>query len=816
MNKTRFLIFLSLFFILPGFLLEAAESWRQHNYKVEHYRIEVAFDISDNAVMGKTTIKLRPLRENLKEIIIDAHKFIIKSILYNHKMELSFKTGIDSIAIRVPESINLKYKQPFEITINYSVKPEKGMFFYKPDKKAPDTSLQIWTQGEGADNHYWFPCYDYPNQKSSFELIAKVDKDLTAISNGKLIAKKNENGLTVFHYRFENPSPSYLISLIVGKYVKYEQFYNDIPLEYYVYPRYTKEDALRSFGRTPDMIAFFSDYTGYNYPYCKYTQTIIHDFMYSGMENISATTLTERTIHDHRAQPDYPSDGLVAHELTHQWYGDLITCRDWSDMWLNEGFATYFTALYFENKMGEDEFLYRMWQKQQAVIKAELQKPRILSGKTTWGVYIKGASVLHMLRNQIGDSLFKDVVHTYTAKYAYKNAETCDLRQIAEDVSGYELSPFFKQWVFSGGIPELTLNETYNSKQKQLTIEIIQTQDSIKVRPAFQFTCKIGFYFNNDKYWEKSVDINRRKEVFTFKIEQQPKFVVFDAGQVILKEINTVPLVPELLLQAQKGYYVTDRLMALKQLEADTNLIYDKNIANVLMAIAEGNDFYGVRISSLQLLNKTAKDIKDTAYTTGIGTRLIKLLQRESNAKVRRQLCSNIMVFKTKQSKKELYQYFTQDSSYAVQAEALKNIIKIDSLNAIKYIYDALDMDSYEEVIRVAALKNLHTITQSDGLELAGKYAEYGNHPALRNAAIGYLCQLVKKDNKDAEKLLIAYIKEGKESNRYRYLSRAVNTLSTKNSKDLQPVLEPISEKPGNYYLKRATERVLKKIKKEK
>ena len=796
--------------------MKAAESWRQYNYKVEHYRIEVAFNMSDNMVTGKTTLKLRPLRQNLKEIIIDAHKFNVKSILYNHKKELSFKAGGDSIAIFISENTGLIYKQPFEITISYSVQPEKGMFFYKPDNKAPDTPLQIWTQGEGADNHYWFPCYDYPNQKASFELIARVDKGLTAISNGKLLDKKIEKGLNVFHYSFENISPSYLVSLIVGKYVKYEQFYDGIPLEYYVYPRYTEKDALRSFGNTPEMLAFFSDYTDYQYPYCKYTQTIIHDFMYSGMENISATTLTERTIHDRRAQTDYSSDGLVAHELAHQWYGDLITCRDWSDMWLNEGFATYFTALYFENKLGNDEFLYRMWQKQQAVIKAELQKPRILSGKTTWGVYIKGASVLHMLRNQIGDSLFKDVVRAYTAKYAFKNAETCDLRQIAEDVSGYKLSPFFNQWVFSGGIPELTLSENYDSRKRKLTIEVVQTQDSIKVRPAFQFSCKIGLYLNNDKYVEKTVTISKRDEVFSFNLKQKPKFIVFDAGQVILKKLNLMSLLPELLVQAQKGYYITDRLMALKQLSDDSTLVYDENIADVMLGIAEGNDFYGVRIAALELLIKTAENIKDASYKNRIGTRLIKLLQRENNTKVRRQLCSNIAVFKTKNSKEELYRYFTQDSSYAVQAEALKNIIKIDSLNAIKYIYDALDMDSYEEVVRVAALENLQKIKQADGLELAHKYSEYGNHPALRNAAINYLCKLVKNDNDNAKQLLHSYIKEGKESNRYRFLSRAVYTLSANNDKALRPLLEDIAVKPGNYYLKHSAERVLKKINKEK
>ncbi len=271
--------------------------------------------------------------------------------------------------LRIPLERALHAGDEVEVAIDYSARPRRGLYFIGPDAGYPDKPLEAWTQGEDEDSRYWFPCYDYPNDRVTSEVVATVPETFTAVSNGELLSNNVNRAehTRTFHWRHDVPHSSYLMSLAAGEFVEIRDFAGNTPVTYYCRAG-REDDARRAFGNTPRMIQFFEKAIGVPYPYAKYAQVAVADFIFGGMENTSATTQTADTLHDARAHLDFSSDPLVAHELAHQWWGDLLTCRDWSHAWLNEGFATYFEALWCEEDKGADEFAWNLRQDRMAII----------------------------------------------------------------------------------------------------------------------------------------------------------------------------------------------------------------------------------------------------------------------------------------------------------------------------------------------------------------------------------------------------------------------------------------------------------------
>jgi len=806
MRRAVFTIFL-LILILSSQSF-AASSWRAHTYKVLHYRIALHFNINKGMVYGTTTLQIKPLRNQFRNLFLDAHDFELSNLLLNGQPVDTFTVSPNNINIRFGRAFNKD--SVFQLSLTYSCRPERGLYFFHPDSSTPDQAVQIWSQGEGQDNHFWFPCYDYPNEKATMEMIVTVDSGLTAVSNGRLITRLNIGRQTIFYYRFDRPLPVYLISLIVGKYKRYVQFYKTVPLEYYVYPKYSRQDALRSFGRTPDMVEFFSRYSGFDYPYSKYTQTIISHFMYSGMENISATTLTDRTMHSRRAHLDFESEGLVAHELAHQWFGDLVTCRDWTDTWLNEGFATYFTDLYYEHWKGYDVFRYRVWRRDQLpTIKNNLNRPRPLSGKNAGDIYIKGASVLHMLRIKMGDGLFREGIKNYLQRHAFANAESSDLRQALENSSGMNLHEFFRQWVYGKGIPEFLLSKSYSAKTGTFTLHIQQVQDSVKIRPVFTMNLKIGLSVNG-RYKEYAVLINRRKQEFNIKLPQAPQMVIFDAGQDHLKTLTFKQSAREWLYQLQNAPQWIDRIQALQQLRNIRNPQSIEKITAVLLDIIKSRQFYGLRLEAVRSLKRLP--IVNEPKKNHIIRVLIKVLQKEKRADMRRSLLAAFEKFPDNRTLSVLREHFKNDPGYGAQTAALNSLIKLDSLHAFEYIKNALQTDSFQQQLRAAALRNAKVLADSAALNIAAGYLAAAQPPRLRLEAVRLLGTLAKKGNKSAKRLLLQTIKTGSEDNRWRPLSAAISALNKMNEKRLLPIVQKICSRHGNRYLKQQARAALKHL----
>src|SRR5882762_11066471 len=346
--------------------LPSTQYVRSHDYDTQNIVLNLRFDWKTEQAIGTATITFSPLVSNLKTVQLDAANMTISAVSLVSGTPLDFE--LDATRQKLLITLDKAYQpgdiQSVKITYHTngtaetrSINGGGGLSFIQPTSSDPRRPRQIWSQGESTYSHYWFPCFDNPNDFFTSEIIATVEKPLMVISNGRLISTtENADGTRTFDWKIEQPHASYLTSIVVGEYVPVGGSYLGVPVNTYVYPNEVEAGRVTT-SRLPDMVRFFSEKTGIKYPYAKYAQTVARDFI-GGMENISATTQTDQIIHDARQELDQSSDGIQSHELAHQWFGDYVTCRSWADLWLNESFATYFQALWDEHHLGENDFLY--------------------------------------------------------------------------------------------------------------------------------------------------------------------------------------------------------------------------------------------------------------------------------------------------------------------------------------------------------------------------------------------------------------------------------------------------------------------------
>ncbi|HMF56761.1 MAG TPA: M1 family metallopeptidase, partial [Pyrinomonadaceae bacterium] len=444
-------------------LLGPAHPRPPRTYDVQHYTLRSRFDVANKTLIGDETVALKPLAAGFKSFELDAAAMQIESVTLDGSNKTLQWT-------QPPERLSIALDRAYEPaeTISVQIKyratsQQRGLFFIQHGSvgKGGTQDVQIWTQGEPEDNHLWFPCYDFPDDKATSEQYITTGSNQIAISNGQLLeTTNNDDGTRTFHWKMDAPHSSYLMSFVVGDYVKLTDTYKNVSVEYYTYHG-TEAQARRSFSKTPQLMELYSRLLNYEYPYTRYSQTIVSQFVFGGMENITSTTQADteilRNVSD---ESPFSPNILVAHELAHSWFGDLVTCKNWANLWLNEGFATFMEAVFIEEQRGhlayltemrgnqysyfnEDEVKYR-----RPLVYDRYQSPNDLLDTTT---YKKGAFVIHMLREQVGDEAFWKALNRYLNKYKYQNVDSSDLQKVFEEVSGQKLDWFFEQWVYKAG-----------------------------------------------------------------------------------------------------------------------------------------------------------------------------------------------------------------------------------------------------------------------------------------------------------------------------------------------------------------------------
>lgn len=523
-----------LFTFFSAFAQDRTEFDRQQTFDAQHYTIRVSFDRTKKVIFGDTTITVKPLRPGFQKLELDAVGLSFEKITLDpNGTPLSYKAVGDTVTVTLDRPYSTD--EAVSVRFKYSAVPKKGVYFVEGSEGEGAHSSQIWTQGEPDEARHWFPSFDFPGDKATTEEFIVAEKDETVIGNGELIEKSpTSDGKVSWHYKMPVPHSTYLVSFIVGKYVRINDKYKDVPLGFYVYPGREKT-AQNAFGTTKDMMAVFEKLTGFAYPYNKYDQTIVARFQFGGMENITATTMSDTEIFfgDFEFGKGIVTD-LVSHELAHSWFGNLVTCRNWAELWLNEGFATFMEAAYREQRFGRadyerklqidaDEFLGN-----DAVSNRRHGLYNLRAGEVdklfdnASVTYNKGGVVLHMLREQVGNDNFWNAVNLYLNKHKFGNVGTEDLRSAMETASGQDLDWFFDQWVYHSGAPKLIVTPKYSSKTKTLTVTIAQTQKADAIVPA-AFRLPLEFEANTlTGVVGHKFEIRKRIEVFTIKMRSRP------------------------------------------------------------------------------------------------------------------------------------------------------------------------------------------------------------------------------------------------------------------------------------------------------
>ena len=710
---------------------------RERIYDVLHYAIDLRIDDEARRVRGTVRMRLSPLRP-VSSITVDAEDMSISSVTMKDAQEgeitIPFHVTPKAVEVQFPRT--LTPKDTVVVAIAYEATPQAGLYFMAPDHAYPDLPRVVWSQGEMESNHFWIPCYDYPNEKATVEMRVTVDERYRAISNGALLSVTRNDGekTRTFFWFSAKPMASYLISVVVGDYAQLKDHAGLIPLEYNVYPSQAG-DALRSFEKTPDMMRFFADKTGFAYPWAKYSQTVVPNFTYGGMENTSATTLTDRTIHSARAHIDVQSEGLVAHELAHQWFGDLVTCRSWAHAWLNEGFATFFQMLYDGWRLGNDALEHEIEVGHDSLVRIDRGPERRATVSNAYvepedvfdsRIYQRGACILHMLRFVMGDSLFWEGMRHYVDLYQYQCVSTDDFRHAMEDAAGQDLGWFFDEWVYHAGYPELTVVPVFDSTASMLHLDVDQTQPVDSLTPLFRMPVAVEVTTDAGARVQTVNMAAIRHQRISIPCPAPPRNVVFDKGDWVLKNATIVK--PPAMWREQLAHGdVVDRSNAL---EALAPMIAHPEIFSMVAELLKHDPFWAVRSDAAKLLAGSGSADALQALAPSFS---------DSDARVRAAATAGLRHFRALDALVALGSILVHDSSEAVKAEAIVSLAAIDSAHALDYCEKGLGMDSHGSVIRVAAVRAMGALRTDRAKARLLDLTTYGQIQDVRVAAIDAL-----------------------------------------------------------------------------
>ena len=733
-----------------------------HDYDTKHIALNLHFDWEREQTLGTATISFAPLVKDLRAVEFDAANMTFGGVKLSSGTALKYEVNPEKQKLRVDLDRAYQPSECITLTIDYHTNgpvPKLvglvggGLKFIKPTTADPSRPKQIWSQGETEYNHYWFPSYDHPNDFFTTEITATVEKPLTVISNGKLVETKDNGNDQTFHWKMDQPHAGYLTSIIVGEFTPIVQDYAGIPIITNVYKNEVSEGKVTA-ARLAEMVKFFSEKTGLKYPYAKYAQTTVRDFG-GGMENISATTQTDNMIHDARTELDSTQDGLQSHELAHQWFGDYVTCRSWSDIWLNESFATYFQAMWDEHHLGHDDFLYLDVKGNQdqyyTAWKAGSRRPIVTKNYATPDsvfdtyAYPRGGAVLHMLRTWLGEDNWWRAIDHYLTKYAHQPVDTEEFRIAIEESTGQSMDWFFDEWLYRMGHPVFQITKNYDAATKKLTLTVKQTQkaDSEWLYPQvglFQTPVDIEIVTGTGARVER-VNIEAREEQsFDFAADSEPLLVNFDYGNTIIKQVEFNKPTGELLYQAARDRDVMGRMWALAQLTArvqnETTAVPDRDkITSQLADVLTKDKFWGMRLEAATAL--TAKG--------EIARRALISATSDPNARVRARVLTSLGASRDPELAK-IYLKFLDDQSYATIRAAALALGGTKSPEAYGALTKLLGVKSWRDTIKVSALNGLTALGDKRALDVALRFSEKTNPSPVRAAALKLVGAVGKDD----------------------------------------------------------------------
>ncbi|MGZ5282260.1 MAG: M1 family aminopeptidase [Bacteroidia bacterium] len=670
----------------------------EKKFEIKHTRLMLTPNWQQRTLQGHAELTVSPFAYAQDTLVLDAKSFDIQLVvLAGGKAGDKILSHIyDKRKILIPLDKQYKPGEKIQVSISYTAKPEQqipegiikqkadqGLFFIDPDNTDPYLPRQLWTQGEVQNNSAWFPTIDEPNQKFTQEIYLTVDTSLETLSNGALVYSNfNKDGTRTDFWQQKQPHSAYLSMIAVGDWhIEKDNWRDSIPVEYYVEHDYAPYAKL-IFGKTPEMMEFYSKLLGIDYPWEKYSQVVVREFVSGAMENTTATVHFEPVQHDDREHLDETYESIIAHELFHHWFGDMVTAEAWGDLALNESLATYGERLWEEYKYGKDAAAYGRLQDldaylgetiytREAIINHYYNDAEELFDRHR---YEKGGLVLHMLRTILGDEVFYKALHNYLKDNAFKTVEIHQLRIAFEEASGQDLNWFFDQWFLKAGHPSLVIKQQYNKSKNTLVLHVEQTQKGKNI-PLFKMPVEVHIYLPG-KMLSHKIWLGKSKDSFSFSVPQAPLLVNFDAQKYLLAQKVEVKPAAQWYYQFMHEKNYADKYEALQAISQHTNTIGEDSLHRLITRALQ-DSFWNIRNRAINtLLGNSSRNIQNSFIPA-----ITILSQKDKKSRVR--LAAYVFLVNgqglSAQERKaflaeDIYAQALKDSSYQVIAMAISGL----------------------------------------------------------------------------------------------------------------------------------------------
>lgn len=641
-------------------------------------KLDLSFDWDSAYVYGKATILAKPYFYDTDQFVLDANGFQIKQVsLLNGEDKKPLNYSYDGKKLRVNLDKTYRKNQSYSVYIDYVAMPNKlkigqdiasagdrGLYFINHSGKDKNKPQQIWTQGETECNSSWFPTINDPQEKMTQEISITVPDRYVSLSNGSLeFSSLNGDGTRTDSWRQEQAHSTYLTMIAVGNFVITKDQWRDKEVNYYTEPEFAPTAKI-VFGNTPEMMEFFSEKLGVDYPWDKYSQIVVRDFNSGAMENTSATVFYEGLNMSEGQHIDQNQDDIIAHELFHHWFGDLVTAESWSNLPLNESFATYGEYLWDEFKNGRDQadfkgltdltsYLNSGNKKDVDVIRFDYADREHMFDEVS---YQKGGRILHMLRKTVGEDAFFKALNTYLTRFAFKTAEIHDLRLIFEEITGTDLNWFFNQWFLASGHPILSIKTAYNPDNKEVSIFLEQSQDLFSA-PLYRAPMAIDIYVNG-QVERKEILLEKQSQSFVFPVLGPPDLVNVDAEKYLLAEKIEEKTAQQYIFQYHHAPLFMDRMEAVSKLLRHK----DEALSKSTLIKAINDKHWAIRDKALEIVQHLSIDERALLYD-----KIKELALQDSVSQVRASAIEVLGKYYRLMDNREIFFMTAMDKSIAVK-----------------------------------------------------------------------------------------------------------------------------------------------------
>jgi len=772
------------------------------HYDVEHLVMDWKMDLEREHVDAMSKMRIKSIVPDLSQVVLHAAELNVSGVRDSQENELEWELRPEDEHLIVYLNNRLSEGEREELTFSYTIDhPRGGLYFTNPSPEFPDVETSAWTQLQDDYARYVVPVYDNPSHKHSVEVFVTVPEGFYAMSNGILMERNsNGDGTETFHWLNEKPIPAYLITVAVSQFVEYKDDLNGLEVSYYAHPKWDKETVYRSFGKTPKMIEFFEQKLGVKFPWDKYAQVAVANFIFGGMENASATTMTDTTLHDEKAHLDIDSDGLVSHELSHMWGGDLVTCRTWSHGWLNEGWATQMQNEWKRHDKGDDEYLYEQYGKQLSYFEEDREEYRRPIVQNEWErggdvfdshLYPGGAWRYYMLKHLVGEDKWWKILGEWMKRHSYSSVYTHDLEELFTEMTGEDFGWFFEEWLYKAGYPECKITLSHDEKNGHALVKIEQTQRGDNLTPeVFRFPLTVEFVNDDGSRIRYTMDVTERIHSFYYPVRKTPKQIVIDPDYAVLMDATIEAPEPLLIEQLLNGTNVVQRIRAAQALAKKAS---PKGMEALGKALRE-DSFWGVQSEIAKVLGsmKSESALDELIKVTDL-----------TNTRARTAVATALGQFYHSDRAFEALKMMLEDQeSYFVVAAAATSIGKIQHDSALGVLSEGLKTaaPSWRYIVQQGYLNGLAETEKEEVIDIIKPYSEVGRSDEIRRIIPGLLARLGKRYKKerpeiksDLERLL--------QDNSFRVAVNALRGAKTYGDAALIPVLERIadSEVEGRY-----------------